>query len=170
MTNATSTTLSFGDMKVSKTIHDKVNHDYDGGPFADLARLTPHSKGAVIESMVEELMKALGNEVKRSGTSDYDRVIDGHKSEVKGSLLWNGKNTFCWQQIRMFQDYDLIYFVAVYPQKADVFVVTKNTFSDMIDKYGFANQHGGAEHDSDEYWFSGRPDDFDEMKLVGSIE
>ena len=57
-----------------------------------------------------------GHTVGKPTSSDHDRIIDGVKTEIKGSSRWgggNGKLDYRWQQIRLDEDYEQVIWLAI---------------------------------------------------------
>ena len=144
-----------------------------------------------VERVVQEHYEGKGYIVLKAENSNHDRIIidksdednnypinlkminpkTGRKIEIKGSFLWNKKNTFRWQQIRPDQDYDEIIFVAIYPDcirfyRASKEVVCKNlVFQDENGNWPYM-QHGGQDGNSRCFWVEGLPEDYPWMEEV----
>jgi len=122
-------------------------------PFHDIS--SPRSKGAQGERLVEEIMKSLGHIVERPSSSNYDRIISGHKTEIKVSTTWNNiENNFTWQQIRR-QVYDRIIFVGINPNSIDLFWATKKDLDKHIFSKDKFRQHAGKKGAQELYWIQG---------------
>lgn len=122
-----------------------------GSPFEWLLSVPSRSKGAYGEKFVAELFRANDFEVKKplSGT-DHDRVINGHRIEIKLSTSWAGSDSYTFQQIRD-QDYDYVLCLGISPQDAHCWVVPKSEI--QIGKSGVSHQHGG-QRGSDTLWLT----------------
>lgn len=59
-----------------------------GSPFAWILRRPSRQKGAIGEELVAQWCRAKGADVRRTGDSDADRLINGHRVEIKFSTLW----------------------------------------------------------------------------------
>ena len=107
--------------------------------------------------------------------TDHDTRINGKKVEVKGSLLWGtDASHFRWQQIRPSQDYDVIVFVAIYPNRIEFHAATKDVVTEFVqtpDKDGnfVHNQHGGKTKNSGTFFLDGFPEDFPFMTSLDRI-
>lgn len=144
---------------------------YEDSPFLPIKQLSSRTKGAVFESIVEEYARNRGVAVSNpEKSSEYDRVMDGLKVEIKGSFLWGKSSSpsFKWQQIRTGQDYDYIIFIAVYPDVIKIYA----SYADDVESFVTAtddegnfpyNQHGGKFHNSGTFFLSGSPLEYDFM-------
>lgn len=128
-----------------------------------------------MEATLHQLLQDSGYEVKRAGSSEHDRLVNGVKVEIKGSFLWEGSNRrFSWQQIRLDQDYDLLALLAFYPDRLAVLGATKQTVArklgvqDADGKWPF-NQHGGSSVNSGAFVLSGLPEDFPWLVPLGGL-
>ena len=138
---------------------------YDHSPFLPLKKLSSRKKGAEAEHILSEHMTKAGHTVKKARCSDYDRVVNGLRVEVKSSFLWAGADSFRWQQIRADQAYDYIVFMAFYPDRVEFWAATSadvKKFLQTQDANGFwqHNQHGGKTVDSGTYFIDGLPEQF----------
>lgn len=140
---------------------------YINSPFLPLKRLSSRKKGAKMEAVAEDVLKYYNQHVERSGNSDWDRTINGHKVEIKGSFLWDVTNKFKWQQIRQNQDYEYLLFMAFYPDRLEMYVASKEVAMKHLavqdDKGQWThNQHGGKKvKTADTFALTGLPEDFD---------
>jgi hypothetical protein len=88
--------------------------------------------------------------------------------------LWGEGTHFRWQQIRTNQDYDLICFLAVYPDKVELLGATKDEVCynlEVQDENGFwkFNQHGGKKVNSGTFAIDGFPEDFHWMRALEDV-
>ena len=116
-------------------------------------------------------MESKGSVVEKPRNSDHDRITDGRKKEIKGSFLWGDGTHFRWQQIRPDQDYNDVVFIAVYPDRLEIYEADKETVRSAVevqDKNGnwVYNQHGGKRVNSGAFFLDGFPSDFVWMKQV----
>jgi len=143
---------------------------YKDSPFKIYKDLSSKKKGAEFEKLTQEYALRNGLWVKPPLSSEHDRIIEGFgKTEIKGSLLWGDGTNFRWQQIRPAQDYDNIVFLAVYPDRIDLYWASKETVRDAVefqDERGYwpHNQHGGMKVNSGTFFIDGMPEDFSWMK------
>jgi len=106
---------------------------------------------------------AKGFDVVRSRSSQADRIVDGHRIEIKFSTLWkNGGYKF--QQIRD-QDYDYAFCLGVSPFDAHAWLIPKTILRQYV--IGHMGQHTGA-GGSDTAWLGFPPNKpFDWMAPYG---
>ena len=163
-------------MILAEWIHNYKCHDdavnnkdidpYNGSPFQIYKEMSSKRKGKFFEMIVAEYCENLGCIVDRAINSDHDRVISNKKTEIKGSMLWEGhEELFRWQQIRPDQDYDIMVFLAMYPDRIDLFASTKKEVCDFVQKQDedgnfVHNQHGGKTVNSGTFFLQGKPSDF----------
>jgi hypothetical protein len=98
-----------------------------GSPFAWVQPLSSRTKGAVAEKIVEAWAKGQGFSVGRGRSSDTDRIIHGHRIEIKYSREW-AKGTYRFQQIRD-QQYDYIFLLGLRPQDVQAWLIPKSYFT-----------------------------------------
>jgi hypothetical protein len=120
-------------------------------PFRWLTLIPSRSKGAYGEKFVSELFRLNDFDVKRplSG-SDHDRVINGHRIEIKLSTLWAVNGNYKFQQIRD-QKYDFLLCLGISPSSASCWVIPKDRIS--LELEGVTHQHGGKAG-KDTMWLS----------------
>lgn len=149
-----------------KALTEKSKDIYADSPFRVYKEMSSKKKGKFFELLVEEYLKKQGHKVERSLNSDYDRLVNGNKKvEIKGSMLWGEGTHFRWQQLRTKQDYDVVCFVAVYPDRVQFYGVTKKDLRynvEVQDSQGnwTFNQHGGKTINSGTFVIDGFPEDF----------
>ncbi|MGY1713085.1 hypothetical protein ACI78R_01370 [Geodermatophilus sp. SYSU D01106] len=119
------------DAMVSKEVSPWV-----GSPFEWLMILPSRSKGAAAEKLTEQFLVTSGLAVGRPVNSGHDRLVNGHKVEIKMSTLWKG-GTYTWQQIRD-QDYEFCLLLGLSPQTASAWLVPKAVAQEKS-----VPQHGG---------------------------
>lgn len=95
-----------------------------GSPFAWIPPLRPHSIGKIGERMFEEWCDGRGVEVRPSLTTQYDRVVNGHRMEVKFSTRWE-TGVYKFQQIRTEYEYDHLVCLGLSPATASLWVIPK---------------------------------------------
>jgi len=156
--------------------HDDALHGRDVDPYIDspfliYKEMSSKRKGKFFEKLVSEYCKHLGFAVTRPKQSEYDRVINGQRCEIKGSMLWGQGDQFRWQQIRVGQDYDVIIFLAMYPDRVEMYSSPKNVVDEYVTKqdengHWKHNQHGGKTVNSGTFFLDGFPKDFPFMKSL----
>jgi hypothetical protein len=152
-----------------KANEEKAKDVYANSPFRVIRDLSSSKKGKFFERIVEEYLIEKGIEVNKPKSKDYDKLLKvGDKMirlEVKGSTLWEGGTHFQWSQIRPAQEYDIICFVAMYPDRIDFFGSTKEeacaylTQQDENGHWKF-NQHGGRTVNSGTFKLTGFPEQY----------
>ena len=158
-------------LNVFKEVLDREGKDpYRNSAFLPIKQLSSKAKGAICETIVEEYFSKKNYKVTKASNSDHDRIIDGKKVEIKSSFMWINKKTgqgthFRWQQIRTNQDYDIVCFVAFYPDRVEFWGATKEQsrkFLEVQDTDGnwIYNQHGGKKVNSGTFCIDGFPEDF----------
>ena len=172
-------------MILAEWIHNYKCHDdavnnrdidpYNGSPFQIYKDMSSKRKGKFFEMIVAEYCENLGCVVERATNSEHDRIISTKKAEIKGSTLWEGHDElFRWQQIRPNQDYDIMIFLAMYPDRVDLFASKKKDVVDYVTKQDedgnfIHNQHGGKSVDSGTYFIQGKPSDFPFFRPIQNI-
>ena len=161
--------IEYIDTDVFQTISDDIDNDiYIGSVFLPLKNLSSKKKGAMFEKLYHEYKLAQGCVVTKPTNSNHDRIVDGKKVEIKGSFLWGDGTHFRWQQIRTNQDYDVVVFIAVYPDRIEFYQADKQTVKDNLevqDSEGnwIYNQHGGKTVNSGCFCVDGFSSDYDWM-------
>lgn len=111
-----------------------------GSPFEWILRVPSRTKGAIGEALVAGWAAAKGYDVVRSRNSDADRVINGHRVEIKMSTLWKSGG-FKFQQIRD-QEYDYCFCIGISPFDAQAWLLPKPLLLERV--IGHMGQHTGA--------------------------
>jgi hypothetical protein len=159
----------------SKALSEGAEDIYLMSPFKIYKDMSSKKKGMYFEMLVEEFLQKKGYTVERASTSDYDRLVNGSvRVEIKGSLLWGTGSHFRWQQIRTQQDYDVICFVAIYPDRIEFLGATKkevcyNVEVQDANGYWTFNQHGGKKVNSGTFAIDGFPADFSWMRPLEEV-
>lgn len=134
-----------------------------GSPFEWILRVPSRTKGAIGEMLVSEWASAKGLHVKRSPSSEADRVINGHRIEIKMSTLWKSGG-FKFQQIRE-QDYDFCLCLGISPSEIHAWLLPKELLREYV--IGHMGQHTGA-GGSDTAWLGFQVnDEYDWMAPYG---
>ena len=111
-----------------------------GSPFEWILRVPSRTKGAIGELLVSEWASTVGLDVRRSPSSEADRVINGHRIEIKMSTLWKSGG-FKFQQIRE-QDYDFCLCLGISPFEVNAWLLPKDLLREYV--IGHMGQHTGA--------------------------
>jgi hypothetical protein len=153
-----------------KDLENKSKNDpYLGTPFYSAKILSSRSKGAFFEKLTEEYIEKFSYNIKvdKRKNADHDIIVNDKKIEIKGSTLWMDNKglltKFRWQQIRIKQDYEMMIFLAMYPDKVKFYYASKQDLIDNLDPLLY-NQHGGKGVDSGTMFIDGYPEDFEWMK------
>ena len=153
----------------SDIIKDKSVCPYSNSAFSPLKSMSSRKKGKYFESIVKDYLHGLGFAVSKGLSSNHDFIVDQIKVEVKGSFLWEGNKGFKFQQIRTTQDYDIIVFVSVFPDRVEFHACSKAVSKKNLevqddDGYWIHNQHGGKKVNSQAFQIFGYPTKIDWMK------
>lgn len=129
---------------------DSSGDPWVGSPFEWLMRLPSRSRGKAGELIAEAWLEGLGFAVRSPANSGHDRLVSGHKVEIKFSTLWQS-GEYVFQQLRD-QDYTHAMMIGVSPFAAHCWLVPKEeVFSRSMP------QHGGASG-TDTHWLRLRAD------------
>ena len=163
-------------LPIYQSILEKSSVDiYLDSPFLPLKLLSSKTKGAKFEQVLHEHLVLNHYDVAKAGNYDWDRTVNGHKVEIKGSFLWEGGTHFRWQQIRINQEYDYVVFLAFYPSCLEIYAADKEAVIAEVTKkdengYWIWNQHGGKKvKEADTFYLDGMPEDFPWMKPLYKI-
>jgi len=116
------------------------NDPWEGSPFKWIRSLPSRTVGAIGEQLVAGWSAAKGFDVTRTGNSDADRIIEGHRIEIKFSTLWKSGG-YKFQQIRD-QEYDFCFCLGVSPFDAHAWLIPKAVLLEYV--IGHMGQHTGA--------------------------
>lgn len=125
-----------------------------GSPFEWILRVPSRTKGAIGEALVAGWAAAKGFDVSRSPNSNADRIIHGHRVEIKMSTLWKNGG-FKFQQIRD-QQYDFVLCLGITPFDAKAWLLPKEIVGTYV--IGHMGQHTGASG-TDTAWISFQEND-----------
>jgi hypothetical protein len=140
-------TDDFINHKIKNKLHDPwKNTKFEGYKF-----LSPASKGAFGESFVELFLKQKGFQVSSRVKKSHDRIINGHKVEIKFSLSKNKK--FVLNHFSKEKDWSRAIFCCVYDvDKLLMYWFTREDFLSLLEKGEiFKNQQGGKSINNDDY-------------------
>lgn len=137
--------------KAAEKLAPKPDPAWVKSPFKWILALPSRSKGSFGERLVQEIFRVNGFDVKRPASgSDHDRVINGHRIEIKMSTLWTKNGHYKFQQIRN-QHYDFLLFLGLSPNSAHCWLVPKEEVYDG--REGVSHQHAGKAG-SDTLWLT----------------
>ena len=127
---------------------------WTASPFAWIRSQPSRTRGKIGEQLVSGWCAAKGLDVTASRDSEADRVIGGHRIEVKSSTLWS-TGVYKFQQIRD-QRYEYVICLGISPFDAHCWVIPKSVVIAYPLKPGVAQQHGGRAG-RDTFWLSLTP-------------
>lgn len=136
-------------MLQSDYLRPEVEQRWSGSPFAWIRTQPSRRVGKIGEQLVSGWCAAKGLDVQASGDSEADRIIRGHRVEIKFSTLWES-GSYTFQQIRD-QNYAHVICLGVSPFAAHCWAIPK-----AIVRENIAPQHGGHQG-TDTLWFSVDP-------------
>lgn len=131
--------------------YEEADFMWVGSPFAWIKSRPSRQIGAIGEKLVSNWCKTKGFEIERTGDSDADRVINGHRVEIKFSTLWSDNGIYKFQQIRD-QDYEYCFCLGVSPFEVQAWFIPKNEIRNPRPP-ALTHQHGGSEG-RDTLWLS----------------
>jgi len=124
---------------------------WQGSPFQWIQARPSRQKGAIGEALVAGWAAAKGLDVVRNLNSDADRIVNGHRIEIKYSNLWSSTGVFKFQQIRD-QQYDYCFCLGLSPWDAQAWFIPKHLLMGDFSP-GLSSQHGGRSG-TDTRWLS----------------
>lgn len=124
--------------------------EWNGSPFAWIKARPSRQVGTIGERLVAGWLAAKNFDVIRSPDSDADRLVNGHRIEIKFSTRWRS-GIYKFQQLRD-QNYAFVVCLGISPFDAHCWVLPK---SDLLHSWnesisqgrevnGIQPQHGGA--------------------------
>ena len=119
-------------------------------PFGWIKTRPPRQIGAIGERIVSKWALSKSFTVRRSPDSDADRIIQGHRIEIKLSTLWADDGLYKFQQIRD-QNYEYVFCIGISPFEVHAWFIPKSEL--LVTRPGLSHQHGGASG-SDTMWLS----------------
>lgn len=139
-----------------KTEYLKNTHEWDDSPFAWIKHRPSRSIGAIGEKMVSMWLTMHDFNVSRSGDSEADRLVEGIRTEIKFSTLWENGD-YCFQQIRD-QNYNILVLLGISPHSAHCWVLEKRDVIELWKKrHVIGGQHTG-QLGTETAWIHVRPD------------
>lgn len=122
----------------------KNSRAWDNSPFAWIKHRPSRSIGAIGEKIVSMWLAMHDFNVSRSNDTEADRLVEGIRTEIKFSTLWENGN-YCFQQIRD-QKYDLLLLLGISPHDAHCWVLKKRDIIDLWKiKHVISGQHTGQQ-------------------------
>lgn len=132
------------------------------GPFMGIKLMPAKAKGKRFEQIASSILTARNHQVDRADSSDYDRLVDGQKYEIKGSTITKGTyDVFSFLQIRPNQEYDFLMFETFWFDGTIKFYrIPKSQVEPMIEAGIFKKQHGGNKAKSGTFCYNGNMEPF----------
>lgn len=134
-------------------VHEGADDPWLGSPFAWIRTLPSRQRGKIGEQLVAGWCAAKGLDVVGCRDSEADRVIAGHRIEIKFSTLWKS-GVYKFQQVRE-QQYDYLICLGISPFDAHCWVISKDLLREHV--IGHTPQHTGK-GGTDTFWLSFRAD------------
>lgn len=119
---------------------EPVDDPWAGSPFTWIRSRPSRQRGAIGERLVAGWCAAKDLDVVRSGDSEADRIVEGHRVEIKFSTLWQS-GVYKFQQIRD-QNYELLFCLGISPFDAHAWLLPKWVLLEHV--IGHTGQHTGA--------------------------
>lgn len=135
----------------SKNITD---NPWVGTPYEKYFSTGAKQKGSLGELIVEKLLTSQGKEVEKALNVGHDRVVNGHKTEIKFSCasLRNTKWHFTFNHIGFKKDWERIIFCGVNGDLEDKVVwFTKEELYSLVEEGLLKHQQGGKEEGLDDF-------------------
>jgi len=133
----------------SDYVKDGQADPWAGSPFAWIRTCPSRQVGKIGEQLVAGWCAAKGLDVTASHDSEADRIVGGHRVEIKFSTLWES-GVYTFQQIRD-QNYDYAILLGLSPFDAHCWVVSKDQL--RMHAIGHTPQHAGKAG-TDTFWLS----------------
>ena len=130
-------------------IGNESSDPWPNSPFAWIKTRPSRQVGKIGEQLVAAWCKQKEFIVSRSGDSEADLVLNGHRIEIKFSTLW-GSGVYTFQQLRD-QNYEYAFLLGISPFAAHGWFVSKSILS--LHVIGHTPQHAGKAG-SDTFWLT----------------
>jgi hypothetical protein len=155
-------TLGNDDLRIVVELATEMEAEYtegdemwEGSPFRWIKSRPSRQVGKIGEELVAGWCSGRGFKVRKSGNSDADRIVEGHRVEIKFSTLWTDNKIYKFQQIRD-QEYDFCFCLGVSPFDVHAWFIPKSELRESRAP-SLVPQHGGAEG-LDTKWLSFQAD------------
>lgn len=112
------------------------NNEWSDSPFLNVKQLAPGAKGKVYEAQTKAILANLGKNVQDRENIEHDCILEGIKTEIKGSCKNVGKDYCSFLQIRPNDDYVNMLLLFVYPNPEDIELmsISKENIITFIDR------------------------------------
>jgi hypothetical protein len=135
---------------------DIMDPRWETSPYFLLKCMKAKQAGSRYEKIVESIYINAGETVEAPTSTDHDRIINGEKVEIKGSMITKGSDDkFSFLQVRPAQTYDKVVFLVIYFDEIHLYEMTKEQILEAIENGIFKKQHGGKKANSGTYCFNG---------------
>ena len=138
------------------TAYEGQPDPWKGSPFEWLKKRPSRQIGAIGELLIERWLQGNGIPVTHSPNSDADRVVNGHRAEIKLSTLW-ATGHYKFQQLRD-QDYEFAVLMGISPHDAHCWVIPK---ADLVRlwkvEHVISAQHNSGHGGQDTAWMDVDP-------------
>ena len=135
---------------------DIMDPRWETSPFFKLKCMKAKQAGSRYEKIVENIFYNADIDVDAPDSTEYDRIIDGKRTEIKGSMITKGTDDkFSFLQIRPKQSYDQVLFLTIYFDTIEMHTMTKKQILKAIEAGIFKPQHGGKKGNSGTYCYNG---------------
>jgi|TARA_R110000796_G_scaffold57287_1_gene132327 hypothetical protein len=161
-----------------------MNNNWASDPiFENYHKLGNKQKGVLGEYFVENYMKSLKNSVvQKARSTGHDRIIDGHKTEIKFSLANStGKviniNRFMINHVSIGKDWDRLIFCGINPlgcgaDRVRMYYFNKEDFKNYMLRTSspiFKHQQAGAKGGNDDYICT-KFDEFAQLPFIKEVD
>lgn len=137
---------------------EKKEDDWAESPFHWIKIIPPASRGKLGTRLISSWCAAHGLKINSIPDSEADILLNGQRTEIKFSTLWN-TGIYKFQQIRD-QNYKFLIALGISPFKAHCWVIDKTILKRHV--IGHQPQHTGS-GGTETFWFSvdpNQPDDW----------
>jgi len=131
----------------SSYIREESVDPWVNSPFAWIKSRPSRQVGKIGEQLVAEWCKQKKFVVSKSGDSESDLVLNGHRIEIKFSTLWES-GVYTFQQLRD-QNYEYAFLLGISPFAAHGWIVSKHILRQHV--IGHTPQHAGKAG-ADTFW------------------
>ena len=146
---------------------DIMDPRWEDSPFFKLKCMKAKQAGSRYEKIVESIFTNAGMIVESPTNTDHDRIVDGEKIEIKGSMITKGSDDcFSFLQIRPKQEYDTVVFLAIYFHEIHMYEMSKADVKKKIKEGVFKPQHGGKKGDSGTFCYNGTMEDLGATPII----
>ena len=113
---------------------DAIAEEWIGSTFFVLRKMHVRRKGSRMEKQVMHMLQAMGRQVRKKENPGHDCVLDGIRTEIKGSCKNDDTGEFSFLQIRPNDDYEDILLLFVYPNTLSLMSIPKENVLALIEE------------------------------------